>query len=98
LLCETLNIGKSSYYDFFNKKNKRTKNQELNRAILGIFGEHKRRYGTRRIVDELKDRGIKVGRTRVRSIMKSYGLVAIQPKSFVPRTTQSNPHLYRNLN
>ena len=30
--------------------------------------------------------------------MNVYGLIAIQPKSFVPRTTQSNPHLYRNPN
>jgi len=97
-MCELLDVGQSSYYDFLNKVDKRTKGQELDRTILGIFGEHKRRYGARRIVDELKDRGIKVGRAKVMSVMKSYGLVAIQPKSFVPRTTQSNPHLYRNPN
>jgi len=97
-MCESLDIGTSSYYDFFKKVKDRTKRQEVDRLIIEIFSEHKRRYGARRIVEELKDRGIKVGRAKVRSTMKSFGLIAIQPKSFVPRTTQSNPHLYRNPN
>lgn len=98
MLCETFNVGRTSYYNFLKKLKDRTKQQQLDRDIISIFGEHKRRYGARRIVEELKDKGTHVGRAKVRSTMKSYGLIAIQPKSFVPRTTQDNPHLFRNPN
>lgn len=54
-----------------------------------IFADHKRRYGNRRIVAELKEQGYKLGRDQVRTLMKSAGLQPIQPKSFVPRTTDS---------
>ena len=77
LMWESLDIGTSSYYDFLKKVKDRTKRQELDRQIIEIFSEHKRRYGARRIVEELKDRGIKAGRAKVRSTMKSFGLIAI---------------------
>lgn len=53
------------------------------------FAEHKRRYGSRRITAELQERGHSVGRYQVRTLMKEAGLQAIQPKLFVPRTTDS---------
>lgn len=58
--------------------------------MITVFGQHKRRYGSRRIVSELKDKGIRVGRQRVRSILRRNSLRAIQPKSFVPKTTTSS--------
>jgi putative transposase len=38
-----------------------------------IFADHKRRYGSRRIVAELKEQGYKVGRDQVRTLMKLPG-------------------------
>ncbi len=57
-----------------------------------MFWDHKRRYGTRRIVSELSDIGISVGRERVGSILRRNNLRAIQPKSYVPRTTTSSKY------
>ncbi len=57
-----------------------------------MFDTHKRRYGWRRIQAELADQGMSVGRHQIRSRMVEQNLVAIQPKSFVPKTTQSHPH------
>lgn len=37
----------------------------------------------------LKDKGIKAGRYKCRKVMQKHGLKAIQPRSFVPRTTNS---------
>ena len=54
-----------------------------------MFGQHKRRYGSWRIVAELQEQGHKVGRQQVRARIKVAGLQAIQPKSFVPRSTDS---------
>ncbi len=61
------------------------------------FHFHRRRYGSRRIAAALK-----MGRFRVRVLMKQEGLRAIQPKRFVPRTTDSrhgghiSPNLLKN--
>ena len=39
-----------------------------------------------------------VGRHQIRSRMEEQNLKAIQPKSYVPKTTQSHPHLRRSPN
>jgi len=61
-------------------------------AVEPVFKAHKRRYGSRRIVAELGQAGHLIGRHRVRTILKARGLVAIEPKSFVPPTTDSHPN------
>lgn len=63
-----------------------------------VFDEHKRRYGSRRIEAELKGMGLDAGRYQIRRRMKEQGLKAIQPRSFVPKTTQTNPNLLRSPN
>ncbi len=57
--------------------------------IVDIFQEHRRRYGARRIVAELKAAEVKTSRYKVRKVLTEHGLKAIQPRSFVPRTTDS---------
>ena len=58
-----------------------------------IFHQHRRRYGTRRIVAELRDRDQICGRRRVAKLLKTQGLTALQPKSFKPRSTESRHRL-----
>lgn len=57
--------------------------------IKEAFWRHARRYGSRRIKEELVAEGLAVGRDVVRRVMREEGLRAIQPRSFVPRTTDS---------
>jgi transposase InsO family protein len=61
--------------------------------VTAIFRKHKRRYGSRRIVEELKSMDIHCSRRRVAKILEIAGLQAIQPKSFKPRTTESRHRL-----
>jgi putative transposase len=63
--------------------------KEIEKAVIAAFSEHKRRYGVRRLVVELKAKGIEVSHHKVRQVLKQYGLKAIQPRSFVPKTTDS---------
>ncbi len=93
-----MNVSSSSYYESEKRFQKCESNQILERSIITAFWRHKRRYGTRRLVEELKDEGIKVGRARIRSTLSKNQLRAIQPRSFVPRTTQSDPMLRRSPN
>ncbi|MGG7663224.1 IS3 family transposase [Dyadobacter sp. BHUBP1] len=48
-----------------------------------------KRYGSRRIKESLKQKGIKIGRRKVAEIMRKEGLRAIQPPKFILRTTDS---------
>ncbi len=73
---------------------KAAKSKEIKR----IFDFHKRRYGSRRIQSELRDEGYEIGIYQVRSLMQQQNLEALRPKRFVPKTTQSHPHLRRNEN
>jgi putative transposase len=61
--------------------------------VREIFWEHKRRYGARRIVQELSSRNQCCGVGRVGRLLREMGLKAIQPKSYRPRTTDSRHRL-----
>ena len=61
----------------------------LGEGVKAIFYRHQRRYGSRRIAAEFKAEGVSVGRFAVRSHMRRQGLRSIQPKRFVPQTTDS---------
>jgi transposase InsO family protein len=96
-LCEVLSASRSAYYAFVNGL---TYQPSASRLVLLkevklIFDFHKKRYGSRRIREELKDKGYPIGKYKVSSLMKELELKAIQPKSFVPRTTQSDARLHR---
>ena len=99
-LCKVLQVSRSSYYSYIQGKSYGISTQKalLLKEVKDIFEDHKRRYGSRRIWEEMKDRGFDIGLYRVKRFMKEQDLIAIQPKSFVPRTTQSHPSLRRSPN
>jgi transposase InsO family protein len=87
-----LKVSRSAYYSWKEQKQSRAgeKKKEMEQNIISIFMEHRRRYGVRRIVAELKATGkFKAGAYQVRQVLKEHGLKAIQPRSFVPKTTDS---------
>ncbi|QDU93719.1 IS3 family transposase [Lignipirellula cremea] len=94
-VCDCLAIPRSIFYEHRSpsttKREERT--QRLTPFVMEIFWKHRRRYGSRRIVDDLADRGIVACRRTVANIMKTQGLHAIQPKSFKPKTTDSRHKL-----
>lgn len=65
------------------------KRKRLAELIKDCYFENRRRYGSRRIKAAMHKAGVKVGRFRIRQLMREQGLKAIQPKSFTPRTTDS---------
>ena len=99
-LCEVLGVGRSAYYAWRSGGTYRLKEKKarVDQAVKQVFETHLQRYGARRIEAELKGTGVKAGRHQIRSRMKEQGLKAIQPRSFVPKTTQTNPALRRSKN
>jgi transposase InsO family protein len=98
--CEVLGVSRSGYYRF-QQAAESARSQEdarLQPLVQDIFVTHRRRYGARRIAHELAAQGETCGRGRTRKIMGEMGLVAIQPRSFKPRTTDSRHTLGYNDN
>jgi len=100
VLCESLNVSRSAYYAWRQDgvSARKREDDRLRPMVRGIFHEHRRRYGARRIAAELSARHPQAetrpcGRRRIRRLMDEMELVAIQPKSFKPRTTDSRHSL-----
>ena len=95
VLCQSLNVTRSAYYAWRQEGVSAQKRDDdrLRPMIRGIFREHRRRYGARRIAVELSARNEPCGRRRIRRLMDEMELVAIQPRSFKPRTTDSRHRL-----
>lgn len=89
-LCEALGVSRSSYYRCVKPVEINGEQSRLQELIREVFFRHSRRYGSRRVGAELKAEGVEMGRHRIRRIMKQEGLRAIQPRSYVPKTTDSS--------
>lgn len=86
-ICKMLGVPRSSYYHASQTTPCQKADLELGGIIEGIFKQHRRRYGYRRIHSELSDKGIVCAAAWVRRIMEERGLRAIQPKTYVPKTS-----------
>ena len=87
IICATLAVPRSSYYHAARPTATQRSDEETGRVIETIFRTHCRRYGYRRIGAELADREITCAPERVRRLMRERRLKALQPRSFVPKTS-----------
>jgi putative transposase len=74
----------------------------LAKLVRDCYFFNRKCYGSRRIKSDLNRQGVRIGRYKVRRLMKEEGLQAIQAKRFKPRTTDSNgtlasPNLYKAI-
>jgi transposase InsO family protein len=86
-ICSALDVPRSSYYHAAAPTPRQRSDQEVGDMIEAIFKHHRRRYGYRRIWQQLADQGMVCAPDRVRRIMMERGLRALQPRHFVPRTS-----------
>lgn len=86
-ICEVLGVPRSSYYHAAQPTQTQRSDEQLDDMIQVIFKRHRRRYGYRRIWEDLADQKVVCASERVRRIMRERGLRAIQPKTYVPRTS-----------
>lgn len=95
LLCNALEISRSGFYDWKAGRSYRDnyKKQIMEQRAIAVFWENKRRYGARRVSAALRQQSIPLSLYKARRVLKSNGLKAIQPRSFVPKTTNSR-HSY----
>ena len=93
-LCEAVGVSRSAYYAW--SKSTPSKRQVANERVLAeiraIHSEHEARYGSPRIVNELRGRGHEVGKHRVARLMQENGIWARVRRRF-RHTTDSRHQL-----
>jgi transposase InsO family protein len=99
-VCSALSVSRSAYYAWRHAAPaaRRREDNGLMPRVRDVFWQHRRRYGARRIAQELMARGESCSRRRVGRLLGELGLAAIQPKTFKPRTTDSRHRLGYNEN
>jgi transposase InsO family protein len=86
-VCRVLGAARSSFYHAAAPTARQVADAGVGDLIEAVFRRHRRRYGYRRLAEELADRGVTCAPSRIRRLMAQRGLHAIQPKTFVPKTS-----------
>ena len=88
MMCRCLKVSRSGYYAWLGREPSRTvrRRKELSALIEWVFNSSRGTYGYRRVHAALARRGVETSPEAVRSIMRSQGLEAAQPRRKV-RTT-----------
>lgn len=94
-MCKVFKVSRSGYYDWMNRRpsGRAIERSELIGQIRTIYEASKRRYGSPKITDELRDLGWVVSRPRVARIMREEELRSIICKKFRGMTTDSRHNL-----
>jgi putative transposase len=96
--CGLLGLNRSSYYRKPSRK-RRENTVELMVAIDEIYTAHPF-FGARSIRDELRDRGIRTSRRRIRQLMLMMGLETLSPRPNTSRPGKGHaiyPYLLRGM-
>ena len=92
-ICQSLQVPRSSYYHAAAPTESQRSDTQMSQAISTLFHHHRRRYGYRRLWKQLAEDGITCAPDRVRRLMQEQGLMAIQPKTYMPRTSDGRADL-----
>ena len=99
-----MEVSPSGYYAWRKRLTiaPKSRRKALAQLVRDCYFENRRRSGVRRITAALNKEGIKIGKYRVRRLMREQDLRAIQPKTFVPKTTDSKgvapaPNLLKDI-
>lgn len=100
-----MEVSASGYYAWRKRLTKPPcpRRKSLKQLVRDCYFENRKRYGARRIQRSLSRNGTRIGRAKVRCLMREEGLTAIQPRAFKPRTTDSKgvvaaPNLVAEIN
>src|ERR1700752_3894656 len=87
--CVALSVSRSGYYQWVGREQsvRAEANAALSKEIERVYHEHKGRYGSPRITQQLRQEGVVCGENRVARLMRENELAARRKKAFRPRTT-----------
>jgi len=93
-LCRVVGVQRSSFYAWCNRpeSQRSVDDSKLAAEIEAVFHEHKSRYGSVRITRELRAKGVRVGRHRVRRLMRLTSLQARRRRAWIRTTDSRHAH------
>ncbi|MFY0255723.1 IS3 family transposase [Chitinophaga sp. 30R24] len=99
-MCKLFKVSRSGYYAWCTRKPSKLSmdRQMLCKGVEDIYHKSKGRYGSPKIVAELRSMGLHASRPRVAKIMKDKGLRSIIRGKFKVCTTDSNHKLEVSAN
>jgi transposase InsO family protein len=91
LLCEAFGAAPSGYYRWRSRPRSRREEQDvrLGEQIVAVHKQSRRSYGAPRIVDELRDAGVRLSRRRCARLMRVHGVRGKKKNRRRPCTTNS---------
>jgi putative transposase len=91
LLCRLLAVSRAGFYAWRGRAPSAREREDvrLGVEVAAVFREHKGRYGSPRVHDELHSRGRRIGRKRVARLMGERSLRARTGRRRWPQTTDS---------
>jgi putative transposase len=87
-MCRLSQLGRAGFYRFLEEQPGGKQDMELRSLIQSIALQHRRRYGYRRITQQLHRQGWKVNHKRVQRMLREDNLLSLRRPQFVV-TTQS---------
>ena len=82
-MCQLARVSRASFYRSLVEHHPEEEDMEVRSSIQQIALAHRPRYGYRRIIAELRRRGLLVNRKRVLWLMQADHLLAVQLSAFV---------------
>jgi putative transposase len=94
VLCRVLKVSPSGYYAWRNRKpSKRDlEDEQLRPRVIEAFKTGRGTYGSPRVLVELVEQGVEVGRRRVARLMSELGLQGVSPRKFRVTTESNHNH------
>ena len=95
VLCRVCGVTRSAYYEWLAKgpSCQKRSDKALTETIREIFVEGRENYGSPRVLDELKKRGVAISRKRVARLMREAGLKAKTRRKFKATTDSTHGKL-----
>ena len=92
-LCRTLGVSRQGYYAYAARptSDRLAREVELQRKVEAAFLSSEKRYGSPRVLEQLRREGCRASKRRVERAMRALGLSARKPGRWRVRTTQSDP-------
>ena len=94
ILCRVLKVSPSGYYAWRNQKpsQRDLDDEQLRPKVVEAFKVGRGTYGSPRVLRELVDQGLEVGRRRIARLMRDLGLQGVSPRKFRVTTNSDHEH------
>jgi transposase InsO family protein len=97
-MCRLAGVSRAGFYRGWDARAPEEAELAMRAAVHKVALAHRRRYGYRRILKDLRNSGIVIGKHRLQRILREDNLLAIRHRKFILTTeSQHECHVYLNL-